>query len=169
LKKESPKKKKELKMKMELMDIYIDYLICSTSYTTAVGLSRVTNNLISHDRITRLLSSRDFTQKDLWGLTKKFVRSIEHEEGAIIIDDTIEEKPFTDENDIIAWHYDHVKGRSVKGINMVSALYETDKKRAPVGYVLVAKTQKEINKKTGKETRKSSVSKQQHYRNLTAS
>lgn len=35
-------------------------------------------------------------------------------EGVIIADDTIEEKPSTDENEIVSWHYDHSKGRNVK-------------------------------------------------------
>jgi hypothetical protein len=54
----------------------------------------------------------------------------------------------------------------VKGINIVSSLYEAGQKRVPVGLVLVAKTQKVIDIETGKEKRKSQVSKQQHYRYL---
>ena len=36
----------------------------------------------------------------------------------------------------------------------------------PVGYRLVKKTEKIVNKETGKEQRKSPISKQQHYRDL---
>jgi hypothetical protein len=35
------------------------------------------------------------------------VREIESEEGVLILDDSIEEKPYTDENEQICWHYDH--------------------------------------------------------------
>jgi hypothetical protein len=28
----------------------------------------------------------------------------------LILDDSIAEKPYTDENDIICWHYDHTQG-----------------------------------------------------------
>ena len=156
-------------MNKEVLNIYMDYLICSTSYTTATGLSKITNEMISHDKITRFLSSKDFTQIDLWNVSKKFLRSIEQEDGALIIDDTIEEKPYTNENDIIAWHFDHVKCRNAKGINIVSALYEAGGKRVPVGYKLVEKTKKVISKKTGKKTRVSPISKQQHFRNLIVS
>ena len=38
-------------------------------------------------------------------------------EGALIFDDTIQEKPYTDENELISWHFDHSKNRTVKGIN----------------------------------------------------
>ena len=53
-----------------LLDLYVDYLICSTSYTTATGLSRLTNNKIIHDKITRFLNSKDFTASDLWQVAK---------------------------------------------------------------------------------------------------
>jgi len=37
----------------------------------------------------------------------------------LIFDDTIIEKAFTDENDLISWHWDHSKHRSMKGINLL--------------------------------------------------
>ena len=52
------------------------------------------------------------------------VRDIE-DDGVLIFDDTIQEKPYTDENELISWHFDHSKAcpvlrhgnRTVKGIN----------------------------------------------------
>ena len=152
-------------MKMTL-DVYVDYLICSTSYTTATGLSKLTNNAISHDKVTRFLSSKNFTSSDLWRIAKNFCRTIEDEDGAILIDDSIEEKPYTDENELISWHFDHSKGRSVKGINFLSALYETKKGNTPVGYKHVKKTKIVFDKKTGKNRRKSPITKNEHYRDL---
>jgi DDE superfamily endonuclease len=152
-------------MEMSL-DLYIDYLICSTSYTTATGLSRLTDNGISHDKVTRFLSSKNYSSSDLWRFAKSPYKSIEEENGVLIIDDSIEEKPYTDENELIAWHFSHTKKRSVKGINFVTAMYENAKGSLPVCFELVRKTQEIINKKTGKKQRKSSVSKQEHYRNL---
>ena len=83
-----------------------------------------------------------------------------------MIDDTIEEKPFTDENEIICWHFDHTKNRSIKGINFVSALYRTEVGSMPIGYELVKKTENFIDPKTDKPRRKSPISKQEHYRCL---
>jgi len=57
------------------------------------------------------------TSKDLWQFVKPLIREIETGSGCLIIDDAIEEKPYTDENDIICWHYDHSKQTNVKGIN----------------------------------------------------
>jgi len=40
--------------------------------------------------------------------------------GVLILDDSIEEKPHTDENEIVAWAHSNAKGRHVKGINILS-------------------------------------------------
>ncbi len=60
---------------MDLTDLYTDFLICSTSYTTATELSRLSGGKVSHDQVTRFLSSRDFNPKDLWKMTKKYTIS----------------------------------------------------------------------------------------------
>jgi hypothetical protein len=98
-------------MDKKLLDIYTDYLISSTRLTTATGLSDLLDNEISHDQITRFLSKEDFGSKDLWQLVKKDVRKNEDIVGGVLIfDDTVEEKTYTDENEVIAWHYSHAKG-----------------------------------------------------------
>lgn len=153
-------------MNKELLETYSDYLISSFSYTTATGLSMMVEGEISHDKVTRFLSTEDFTSAKLWEIVKPAVRKIESEDGVIIFDDTIEEKPSTDENDIVGWHYDHSKGRSVKGINIISALYYSNGVRTPVSYDLVRKTKTEIDKKTGKEKRVSEKTKNEQYRQM---
>lgn len=50
------------------------------------------------------------------------MRQLEREAGCLIFDDTIQEKAWTDENEIMCWHYDHSKGRVIKGINLPNAL-----------------------------------------------
>ena len=60
-----------------IFDLYVDYLICSTSYTTATGLSKLTHNAISHDKVTRALSDRDMTSADLWLHAKSTYKNIE--------------------------------------------------------------------------------------------
>ena len=153
-------------MDKQLLEIYSDYLISSFSYTTATGLSIATEGDISHDKVTRFLSAEDYTSKQLWKLIKPFVRKIQSEEGVIIIDDTIEEKPSTDENEIIAWHYDHCQGKAVKGVNIVSALYQSNGVSVPVAFALVHKRKIVIDEKTGKEKRISEKTKNEQYREM---
>ena len=137
-------------MNKGILDLYTDFLICSTSQTSATALSRATNGAIRHDKVTRFLSEEDFTPADLWQFAKPLIKSVQDEkeaDGVLIIDDSIGEKPYTDENDIVAWHYDHSKDRNVKGINFVSALYQTAKLSVPVSYELIKKTVPVTSKK----------------------
>lgn len=153
-------------MNRELLEVYSDYLLSSFSYTTATGLSALTGGAISHDKITRFLSSDDFGPKQLWQLVKPHVRRFERDDGVLIIDDTIEEKPYTDESELVCWHYDHSQSKSVKGINLVNVLYETSGLRIPVNYLAVEKTAWEWDKKTTRWKRKSASSKNEHARTM---
>jgi hypothetical protein len=94
------------------------------------------------------------------------VRQIQQADGVIIIDDSIAEKRYTDENDSICWHYDHSQDRSVKGINCVTCWYHTSGYSLPVGFSIVAKTEYDVDQKDGKPKRRSPVSKNEYDREL---
>jgi hypothetical protein len=94
------------------------------------------------------------------------VRSVETDAGVIVIDDTIEEKAYTDENELVCWHWDHSKERNVKGINFLSALYVTAEDALPVAFDLVTRLEALVDEKTGHLKRKSSTSKNERYRLL---
>jgi hypothetical protein len=139
--------------------LYADYLLASFGATTATGMSDLLEGEISHDQVTRYLAGTQKTATDLWRTVKSFVREVQSAAGVLIIDDSIEEKPYTDENDLVCWHYDHAKDRMLKGINFLTALYSSQGVRVPVGFHLVAKTEKYTDPKTQKEKRRSPVSK----------
>ncbi len=126
-------------MKNSHIELYTDYLICTQGSATATGLSAMMDGFVGHDEITRLLSSQDFTSRELWLSVKPIVRSIESDDGVLIFDDTIQEKAWTDENELICWHYDHCKGRNVKGINLLNALYYSNGASVPVAFELIKK------------------------------
>ena len=75
----------------------------------------------------------------------------------------IVEKPHSTENELISYHFDHTKGRTVKGINILNFLlsspYQDQIVNCPVAYQTIRKTEKYIDKKTGKEKLKSSQTK----------
>ena len=150
----------------ELLDLYSDYLISSFGPTTGTGMAELLGGTISHDRIQRFLSRQEFTAADLWQLVKPHVRAIQRADAVLIVDDSIAEKPYTDENDIICWHYDHAHDRQVKGINFLTALYHVAEISLPVGFRVVAKTEAYIDKKSGKSKRRSAISKNEHYQAL---
>jgi hypothetical protein len=153
-------------MNKELLDLYTDYLISSFGATTATGLSQVLDGQVSHDQITRLLAGKKQGSAELWQLVKPQVRKMQSDEGVMIIDDSIEEKPYTDETDIVCWHYDHSKDRLVKGINFVTALYHSPGMSLPVGFPLIAKTESYVDKKEGKTKRRSPVTKNAYARQM---
>ena len=150
----------------KLLDLYSDYLISAFGQTSATGLSSLLNGEISHDQTQRWLADEKQTSADLWRIVKPHVRKIEDENGVMIVDDSIAEKPYTDENDIICWHYDHSKQRNIKGINFVTCLYHNRGVSLPVGVELVQKTEHYTDPKSGKEKRRSNRTKNEMYRDL---
>jgi KaiC/GvpD/RAD55 family RecA-like ATPase len=105
----------------------------------ATGLSAMMDNEISHDQITRFLSKNEFTSKSLWKKVKSTVREIETDDACLIFDDTIQEKKWTDESEMMCWHFDHTVGKSVRGINMLNALYYSNGVSIPVAFEIVKK------------------------------
>ena len=99
---------------------------------------------------------------------KSTVRKIESEEGCLIFDDTIQEKEWTDENEVMCWHFDHCKGRSVKGINLLNALYHSKEVSIPVAFEVVRKPVQFSDVATRKVKRACVVTKNEHLREMVA-
>ena len=53
-------------MKAEHFDLYTDYLISAFGPMTATGMARMLEGEVSHNQVTRLLSSEPKTSADLW-------------------------------------------------------------------------------------------------------
>lgn len=153
-------------MAKELLDLYSDYLLSSMGATTATGLSRLLDGAVSHDQVTRFLSEQVKSSRDLWQVVKPLGRRIESEQGVLIFDDSIEEKPYTDENALICWRYDHAKGRNVKGLNFLTALYHSQGVSLPIAFHLVAKSEAYLDAQSGKMKRRSPTTKNDHYRQM---
>lgn len=54
------------------------------------------------------------------------MRQIEQEEGYLIFDESVQQKAWTDVNEIVCWHYDYCKNRTIKGTNLLNVLYYND-------------------------------------------
>ncbi len=153
-------------MDKNLLELYSDYLLSSFGATTATGLSALVEGAISHDQVTRFLSRADYDAKTLWQHVKGMVRDIEADDGVLIFDDTIQEKPHTDENDLICWHYDHSQNRTVKGINLLNCVYHAGDVSLPVTYELITKPVLYSDVKTRRVKRKSLVTKNDLMRDM---
>lgn len=147
-------------------DLYTDYLITSTSYTTATGMASLLS--IKHDRITRALSTGDYDGRFLWKRAKVYIEELTRSGETVFLsfDDSIQEKRYTDESELNCWHWDHVFDRSVKGVNFLTALVEVGGMRLPCGVEFVRKDTWAVDSKTGKEKRKASVTKNELFRRM---
>ena len=156
-------------MNKTLLDLYSDYLLSSFSLATATGLASLVDHAYSHDQITRFLDQPRYEQKEYWQTIKPVVRQVERDDAAVLVDDTIEEKPYTDESELVCYHYDHTQGRSVKGINLLNFVYHVSVRTGetvslPVSYEVVTKPQVYQEPKSGKYRRRSEVSKNELVR-----
>jgi hypothetical protein len=156
-------------MNKALLDLYSDYLLSSFSLATATGLASLVDQAYSHDQITRFLGQACYDQKQYWQTVKPVVRQVEQDDGLLLVDDTLEEKPYTDESDLVCYHYDHSQGRNVKGINLVNFIYHVstpggEEVSIPVSYEVVTKPELYQDPKTGKYKRRSQISKNELVR-----
>lgn len=153
----------------QILDIYSDYLVSSFTLVTATGLSELLDRGYSHDQISRFLQQGKFSQKDFWRLVKKYIRRIESASGILAIDDVIEHKPHSTENEIISYHWDHKENKSVKGINIVNFLYYNlmangEEVNLPVAFEVIEKTEQYLDTKDGKIKRRSPITKNELVR-----
>ena len=114
---------------------------------------------MTHDKVTRFLSEEKLDSKKLWKLVKPVVREQEREDGVIIVDDTIEKKPHTQESELIGWHHDHQTNRSVKGINLINYIYNVGEITLAIGFDVVQKPIEFCELKTRKQKRQATISK----------
>ena len=153
-------------------DLYTDYLLSSPKLVSCTGLSDALHGGLKHDYLSDFLNQLDMDSVAYWKLVKPFVRQIETQSSYLSLDDTYIEKPHTDENELISWHFDHSKRRKVKGINMINLLlssdYQEDWVNCPVAFDLVRKTPTDGDAKTGQEKRRSEVSKNEMVRDKLA-
>lgn len=147
-------------------DLYTDYLISSVSYTTATGLASLLS--VKHDKITRCLSTGVYDSKFLWKTVKPYIQEMMQSSESVFLsfDDSIEAKPYSDESELICWHFDHSVNRSVKGVNFLSALVQTGGMRLPCAVEFVRKNKWETDQKSGKQKRVSEQTKNELFRQM---
>ena len=151
-----------------LSQIYQDFLISSYGKIEATKFSKVLGKGYSHDRFTKQLLLDENLDDDtkLWQSIKSFLRDYENEDsGCIIVDDSLLHKPYSKVNDVVCWHFDHVSGKSVKGIMMLNFQYTDDSGISiPLGYEIITKTEEVWNDEYQKYVKKSLFTKNEIMR-----
>jgi hypothetical protein len=122
-----------------LSDLYIESLMTNVGQVTCTGISAATEGKIGHDQFSRLLSSGYFNEQYLWTKAKPVCEEIRSDDSVFIIDESVEAKPYTDESELISWHFDHCLGRAIKGVSFLTGLYYSNEVSVPAGVEFVTK------------------------------
>jgi len=110
-------------MKFTKLD-YCQYLLSSQINYTITNLAEHLEN-ISHDKINNYLKNEKLTPRLLWDNVKSLI--VPDEDAYIIFDDTVLDKRFSEEIEIVRRQYSGNEHGIVKGIGMVSCIYVNPK------------------------------------------
>jgi hypothetical protein len=154
--------------KFDTFGLYVDYLIAHQGQVSAIDLSEVLGNALSHDHITRMIAQPELDQKEFWKLVKPAVRRIEQDDGCIVVDDFLIEKPHSTPNSIITVNWDHARKKYVLSMNVLNFLYTVgqggESINLPLAFEVISKTEDYTDPKSGKEKKKSPKTKNELMR-----
>ncbi len=154
--------------KFETFELYVDYLIAHQGQVSAIDMSEVLDKVLSHDHITRMVAQPELDQKEFWKLVKPAVRRIENDDGCLVVDDFLIEKPHSTPNDIITVNWDHAHQKYVLSMNVLNFLYTAQTEfgtvNLPLAFEVIAKTETYMDAKTGKPKKKSPKTKNELMR-----
>ena len=113
------------------LGLYTKFLISNHNKYSGVELSKTTNNQLSHDSVSRWLSSKTFDAKNLWVHVKDM---IEKETGYLIVDDSVLDKRFSRNNELVGRHWSGNEHHLICGIDLVNFLWTKGKECIPCDY-----------------------------------
>lgn len=113
---------------------YINFLLATPGVASAVEAARVQpvqRNAPAHDAFTRLLYRLEPDPETLWREAKPQVRLAE---GALVLDDTVLDKPYARRMDLVGRHWSGKHKRVVQGIDLVSLVWTDGDRILPCDY-----------------------------------
>lgn len=119
------------------LPMYIGFILSEPKFLNCCRLSEVMG--ISHDSVNRFLLRENYTPLDLFNHVKSMLNL---NGGTISVDDTVLDKPYSYNMDLIGYFWSGKHHRTVKGINLIT-LYYTDVhgKHMPINYRLYDKSE----------------------------
>lgn len=113
--------------------LYVQFLIAAQSNFTSTEFAKVSPvNGMAHDSPTRMLSAEKLTPNILWKNVKEHV---DLNSGFLIVDDSVLDKPRSQEMDLVHWQYSGAHHQVVKGIGLESLIWTNDAdKHIPVDF-----------------------------------
>ena len=153
-------------MDKNYLNAYSQFLIAASNHAHSTDFQEITNGNYSKDQTYRFLTSKGFDEKDFWLAIKPTLKPIQSNNACISVDDTIIEKPYMKENDVVSYCYDHTKSKCIKGINLLSLTYKTGDIAMPINYRVIKKDQIIPATEKTKARRKSEHTKNQLFRKM---
>ena len=133
------------------LDLYTKFLITNHNRYSGVELSKTSSQSLSHDSVSRWLSTGEFGPKDLWPHVKDMV---EKDKGYLIVDDSVLDKKFSRENELVGVHWSGNEHRLISGIDLVNLVWTNGEECIPTDYCIYQ------SEKEGKKT------KNEHFRDM---
>jgi putative transposase len=143
---------------------YIDYLIAAQRNFTCTEAARSQplkpdpSDMPAHDSFNRLLE-RSFEDRDaLWREARPLVSL---NRGMLVVDDTTLDKPYSEKNDLVTYHWSGKHHDVVLGINLVTTLWTDGDRLIPCDFRVYDKPMGEKGPFGGKD-------KNEHFRDMLA-
>lgn len=118
---------------------YINFLIATQkaySCTEAERVQQTMESAAAHDAINRLLHRLEPNPDELWQEAKAY---IELEQGIVVVDDTMLDKWYAKQMELVSRQWSGKHKRVVQGINLTSLLWSDGDKHIPCDYRLYEK------------------------------
>lgn len=115
------------------LDTYTTFLIGNGNRYSGVEISKalhMTAGAPAHDSVSRWLSEQTFEPGDLW----KHIASYVHLASSLIIDDTVLDKRWSPNNELVDFHWSGNEHKVTRGISLVNLLATHNDDCIPVDY-----------------------------------
>lgn len=129
---------------------YIQFLLSSPLKATCTEASVCSPQGVSHDAFTRLLARVSQDPESLWREAKGMVRL---DRGCLVIDDSVEDKPYALNTALVHWQWSGKHHKSVPGVGLETLLWTDGKSIIPCDIRLY-------------DAPNDGISKNEHFQNL---
>lgn len=126
------------------LELYTKFLIANHNRYSGVELSKTSDNVLSHDSVSKWLSEETFDAKNLWPHVKDM---IEKETGYLIADDSVLDKRFSKNNELVGRHWSGNEHRLICGIDLVNLLWTKGEECVPCDYRIYQSEEKKVKTK----------------------
>lgn len=113
-------------------DLYCSFLSVTSQRYSALSLSQVSPNDLSHDAVSRWLSDTHCQPKQIWLAAKNVVLS--SQSGVIVADESVIDKSRSDKVDLVRWQYSGNRHGVIKGIGVLNFLWVNGKDVCPIDF-----------------------------------